>query len=864
MTDISAEDALEARQRNPRAAIEMARQVLRRTRSSGDLEEASVAERAIGLSLRELHDFAGARRHLRRSIQIAESIGSARLAALASISLAYVLSHFGRHRQALQLIDSALPELSGEDADHARMQRGVVAHYLCRYTDALRDYDHAIEAARRTGDALGEARARNNRGLVRAYCGGLRRADEDFSRAAELYASLGQELAVADVRWNAGISAQRAGDIPRALTMFSQADDEYRRLDVPRPQLLVNRLELLASVPLLDEARTTADRVIAEMRSSKLTHGLSESLFYRAQVALQENDLAGAASFAAEARGLFRREKRDVWEASARYLELRAAVLSGQRTRVLCTAIIKVADELESLGWRMSALEARVDAGQVALDMGDVRRAESQLAVAARSRQRGAASHRVHGWYAEALRRKLSGNVRGTASALRRGLSLLDEYRVSLGAAELRALSGAQGKALALEGLGLAVASGAASQVLSWAESWRAGALRMTPVSPPDDPRLEDAMGELRSVSGDLEAAVLAGRPSNALRQRLVRLEQRVRDLTRQASGGGVVHRPPSLSRLAGALGSSALVEFVQYDSALLAVVVVDGRASLHRLGEVEGAVREIRLLRFALHRLVTLPPDTPNRSVARASAAHAAKALGERLLAPLQRRIDGRSLVVVPTGALNGLPWAVLNRQVTVSPSATVWLRASSVAGGAGSSVLAAGPRLAAAPAEIEAISAHVPDNKVLVGAAATVSAVADAMDGARLAHVAAHGSFRVDNPLFSALELADGPLTVYDLERLHAPPSLVVLSACDTGQSAVRPGDELMGFTAALLGLGTRTLIAPVVPVPTDGTAPLMVDLHQRLASGMAPAEALAAVQRDDDLGYAAGVGFVCFGAG
>jgi CHAT domain-containing protein len=35
--------------------------------------------------------------------------------------------------------------------------------------------------------------------------------------------------------------------------------------------------------------------------------------------------------------------------------------------------------------------------------------------------------------------------------------------------------------------------------------------------------------------------------------------------------------------------------------------------------------------------------------------------------------------------------------------------------------------------------------------------------------AHVAAHGVFRADSPMFSSLRLADGPLTVHDLERLR-----------------------------------------------------------------------------------------------
>ncbi len=218
-------------------------------------------------------------------------------------------------------------------------------------------------------------------------------------------------------------------------------------------------------------------------------------------------------------------------------------------------------------------------------------------------------------------------------------------------------------------------------------------------------------------MTADVESAVLAGKPANALRVKLVRAEQRVRDLTRQTSGGVAVFKPPPVASLAAALGTAALIEFVEYDGALIAVVLADGRASLHSLGPVEGVVREIRLLRFALHRLVTLPPQLPNLAVARSSAAHAALLLAKRLLKPLASRIDDRPLVVVPTGALNGLPWAVLDRQVTVAPSASVWLRATSVADASGESVLAAGPRMAAAPAEIKAISAHVP-GRVLVDA--------------------------------------------------------------------------------------------------------------------------------------------------
>ena len=129
------------------------------------------------------------------------------------------------------------------------------------------------------------------------------------------------------------------------------------------------------------------------------------------------------------------------------------------------------------------------------------------------------------------------------------------------------------------------------------------------------------------------------------------------------------------------------------------------------------------------------------------------------------------------------------------------------------------------------------------------------------------AHGNFRFDNPLFSSLHLADGELTVYDLELLARAPRLFVLSACESGVQDVRPGDELMGLAAALFALGSTSLIASVVPVPDGATRPLMVDFHRRLAAGQsapaALAEAQVSVGRDLGLITAATAGFVCLGA-
>jgi CHAT domain-containing protein len=152
-------------------------------------------------------------------------------------------------------------------------------------------------------------------------------------------------------------------------------------------------------------------------------------------------------------------------------------------------------------------------------------------------------------------------------------------------------------------------------------------------------------------------------------------------------------------------------------------------------------------------------------------------------------------------------------------------------------------------------------------VGGDATVDRVARAMNGARLVHIAAHGRVQPSNPLFSSVMLADGPLTVYDMERLYRVPSIVVLAACDTGRTVVSAGDEVLGISATLLGRGARQVVASVVPLPDVQTTPMMVAFHEQMLAGRSAPEALAEVQKrfagEDGPVAAAAAGFACVGA-
>jgi CHAT domain-containing protein len=224
----------------------------------------------------------------------------------------------------------------------------------------------------------------------------------------------------------------------------------------------------------------------------------------------------------------------------------------------------------------------------------------------------------------------------------------------------------------------------------------------------------------------------------------------------------------------------------------------------------------------------------------------------------------------VVPE-ALRAVPWhllpALARRPVAVAPSATWWYGAQSAPGagqGDGTATVVAGPRLAEADNEAVAVAGRYPRAELRTGAAATAGAVLTAVPHTGILHLACHARVRTDNPLWSSLELSDGPLWAYDLERLPRTPPTVVLSGCHTGVG-VRAGDDILGLASALLRHDTRQVVAGVCRVPdTTSTVDTMTALHGRLAAGASPATALAELSAGavDPDGVPLGAYLTCFG--
>lgn len=865
---------------HPRMALSRAESVLERAAGAGDRRASAVAEWTLGVASRQLGDLQSALRHLRAATALARKVGDREVEGEARTSLAAVLLLLGRTGEALSEMAKAEPLASGLPLARMHFQRGTILGRLARFDEALASYDLALAGFGGAGSEAERANVLRNRSIIHSYRHHLDAADADLTAAEALFGRAGNDLAVAETRHNRGYVAALRGDVPTALRAYEEADATFTRLGVPQPTALLDRCQALLSVGLAAEAHGLARAAADQLEAAGNEVDLAEARLVRSEAAMLAGDGSEAIEVVALARLGFVRQQRPRWAALARYQFLRASWYSGMGP-TSADSVRAAARELDACGWVVQAADARVMAARLALERGQHGPAADDLGRVAPHRRRGPADLRVRAWHAEALLRLGAGHRRGALAALRQGLTIVEEQQASLGATELRVHAAAAATEMVTLGLGLALDTRRPSSVLSWAERFRATSLRVPPARPPSDPELADLLGCLRQVANDLREAGLAGRPTTGLRAEQARLEATIRHRARTAPGGGAATATvPTVGALAAALGERVLVEYVAFAGELWAVTVASGRARLWPLGDLASIRAETNQLRFALSRLVT-GRDRPMLAEAASEAfGYAAARLDRLLVGPMARLLADRALVVVPTGTLHAVPWGVLpsrrGRPFTVAPSAGHWLSARDrPPRSARRAALVAGPGPATAPAEVAALAALYPEAISLVEEGATVAGALAAFRRSDLAHVAAHGLFRTDNPLFSAVQLADGPLTVYDLEGAGPPPSTIVLSTCDGGRSAVAPGDELMGLAATLLNLGATTVVGSSLPVPDESTRALMLAFHAGLSS-KGPAAALAAAASEVEgeladrpgggaaLAAAAVGGFACYGDG
>jgi hypothetical protein len=595
----------------------------------------------------------------------------------------------------------------------------------------------------------------------------------------------------------------------------------------------------------------------------------AELLLAAARAALAAAQPPAAIARARAAHAMFAAQGRPWWQARARLLLVQAQYVAGPPTGRLLGQAAQVAAELAELG-SDDATRAHLLAGRLALALGRVGEADRHLAMAATVRgRRVPALVRAHGWLAEAIRAQAAGDQRRLLAACRQGFAVLDEHQLTLGASELRALVTARGAELAALAQRAALGAGQPRMLLAWSERSRATAQALGPARAGQDAQLQAELTALRDATSRLERAVSAGSPAAVPRREQRRLEAAIRARVLRSRGGHQVTRYEfDVGRFLAELGGTRLIQIVEIGGDLHLLVCGGGRVRRLPAGRMADAAREVDFARFGLRRLAR---RRGGREDPLAMLEVCAARLDSLLLGPAARHLGDGPVVIVPPGRLQAVPWSLLpslrDREVGVAPSARVWLRARlTPRPRRRDPVLVRGPGLGAAGGEVPLLGGEYPGAAVFAAGAATAGAVLAALDGAPLAHIAAHGTFRADSPLFSSLRLDDGPLTVHDFERLRRAPYQMVLSSCDSGVLAPAGADELLGLTSSLVPLGTAGIVASVGPVNDQATVELMLALHRHLRKGATLAAALRdarAAAAADPVAVATGWSFIALGA-
>ena len=235
-------------------------------------------------------------------------------------------------------------------------------------------------------------------------------------------------------------------------------------------------------------------------------------------------------------------------------------------------------------------------------------------------------------------------------------------------------------------------------------------------------------------------------------------------------------------------------------------------------------------------------------------------QALYAALIAPVRDRLRADHLVVVPHDILHTLPFHALldgngrflidDFTVSYAPSATVYRLCCQKRPAASGNALIMGLPDHLAPCiadEVRAVSHILPNPRVFLDGEATTDQLRTLGPTSRFVHIATHGFFRRDNPMFSSIRLGNGPLCVYDLYELRLAADLVTLSGCSTGLNVVVGGDEILGLVRGVLYAGARSVLLTLWDAHDRSTADFMQAFYRRLEGGVSKARAAQAAMRE-----------------
>ena len=806
----------------------------------------------------------------------------------------------GRYDQALAAGERA-GAIFREQGNTRRLARleinlGNIYHRQDRFTEALAFYERAYAQMLAHDDAEGLAAVLSNLSLCHISL-------NDFPKALELHRvarkhceQKGMPILVAYADYNIAYLYFLRGEYGRSIQMLRDASLSAKKANDPYQLALCNLdlSEIYLELNLSAEAGELGRAANAGFLELGFGYEAAKALGFAAIAASRQGQAFEGVKLFAQAKEMFVRDQNLVWPS---LIDLYEALVLFTEGRLFEARRLSIAahEFFRTSSMRSKAVLADLLLARIALRLGDNKLAKShcQMALAELSHRdspgtdlRGIDSPGIDSptllYQAEFLMgeiERVTGNEDAAYESYCRARLAVERLRSSLRGEELKIAFFENKLEVYASLVDICLRrQNSFEEAFAYIEQAKSRTLMDLLNQPVHVPTAVDAgqselVRSIRNLREELnwyynliEREQL--RPEERSQERVQQLEQQARsretDLMRavkeatvaEANEAGLqVSTTISLQQIRDVLpADTALVEFFCTHDRTIACVLT--REQLH-ISPVTVQSRIQKLLHFLQFQIskFRLDPqyvETFSQPLLESTQAHL-KSLYQELIAPIRHLLNVRHLVFVQHGLLHYVPFHALHDgesylidqfSVSYAPSASIYAYCQTKpVNTAGGSLILGVPdeRTPAIRAEVTALAQILPNARLFMGDEATESVLQTHGPRSRTVHIATHGYFRQDNPMFSSIRLGTSHLSLYDMAHLQLPVELVVLSGCATGMNVITPGDELMGLVRGLLQAGAQSLVLSLWDVHDDSTKDFMLAFYTQLQQGRSRAEAM-----------------------
>jgi CHAT domain-containing protein len=814
--------------------------------------------------------------HHEQAIAIYETLDNKKEAARTLSSSIQPLIFLGEYERAFAAAERAREVFTtlGETRRIATLDNNVgnILHRQDRFAEAIRHYERAYVTFSDFQDWEHVAMTLSNIAMCSISLNDFARSLDCYQNARRLCEQNNMPLLVAQADYNIAYLYYFRGEYSQAIEMLfatrracEATGDAYHfalcHLDLSEIYLELN---------LSEEAREMAREGFLRFEKLGMGYEAAKTLANEAMAYGQQGKTVHALERFTKAREMFAREKNLVWPW---LLDLYQGLLlfhEGRyfEARRLCVGAVGFFDQTLLSG---KAVLAHLLLARIAMQVGEPAVAESETAAAVARIERLQAPVLAH--QAHFLRGQLAqgrGDRSAALAAYGEARKALEGLRSRLHSEELK-ISFVKNRLQVYEALvdlhlGGETSEAAAAEAFTCIEAAKSRSMtemifqsgQSLPMGDAGQSelvrRIRDLREELNWYYHRIELEQL--RPEESSSKRLQQLHEKavshenellrtLRELPANEREYATLEAPTdfSLDRLQSTLPSAtALVEYYSTGDRLIAAVVTRESIKITAVSVVSRVAHFLHLLRFQLSkfRMGAAYAHRFEQPLLSATQGHL-EALYAELIAPIRQQLDARHLIFVPHGALHFLPFHALRdgdeylcdiHTISYAPSATVFALCQEKTGSDVPNSLVMGIPDERAPHilnEVQSVATLLPHPELFLGSRATSQILRERGSASSLLHIATHGNYRQDNPMFSGIRLGDGYLNLYDLYQIRLPAKLVTLSGCATGMNFVSAGDELLGLQRGLFCAGATSLLLSLWDVHDESTSALMQEFYK-----------------------------------